>query len=296
MKYVIIGAAGQVGQEFAKCLPAERLHPLTHEQVDITDPGSLARCLEGVDCRAVVNLAAFHDVNGCEQDPEKAFRVNAVGAANVARAARARGCTAVHVTSDYVFGLDAGRREPYVESDPVGPLNVYGASKVAGEHLVRALGPDHLIVRTSSLFGVATSRKGWTFPEMMLRRARAGEPLRVVSDQHMAPTYTLDLVRTMVALVEAGATGTVHVANGGGCSWHELATATLELAGVDRAVEPVSSDAFPSVARRPAYSRLGTERLPSLGVRPLRHWREALHAWLVEKGEIPARDAVPALS
>lgn len=286
MKYAVIGSAGQVGREFAKCLPSENLNALTHEHLDVADSASTHNCIEGLDCDVLVNLAAFHDVNGCEDDPVKAFRVNAVGAGNVAHAARRKGCKVVFFSSDYVFGMDRQRRSPYRESDAAGPLNVYGASKVAGEHLVRAATDNHLIVRSSSLFGVVTSKKGWTFPEMILKRARAGEPLRVVNDQDMSPTYTLDLVRAVVRLVEADAVGTVHANNADGCTWFEFATTTLALAGVPYQVTPVSSDAFPSKAHRPAYSRMQSERWESLALPPLRDWRDALRAYLMEKGEI----------
>lgn len=286
MKYAVIGAAGQVGQEFAKCVRPEDVIPLTHEQLDITDPAAIAKRLGELKCDVVVNLAAFHNVNGCEDDPNKAFAVNAVGAGHVAEAARRLGCKVVYFSSDYVYGLDTDRQTPYLEHDAVEPLNVYGASKVGGEQLVRVATQDHLIVRSSSLFGVITSKKGWTFPEMILQRARSGEPLRVVDDQYMSPTYTLDLVRTTVALVQAGATGTVHVTGGGGCSWHEFATATLSAAGIDYVIEAVGSDAFPSKARRPSYSRLDSTRLEALKVSNMRPWQEGLRAYLMEKREI----------
>jgi dTDP-4-dehydrorhamnose reductase len=285
--YAVIGAAGQVGQEFVKVVGSDKLHLLTRAQVDVTDPDSIERSLDGVACSAIINLAAFHDVNLCEADPDNAFRVNALGAANVARVARQRGCTAVYFSSDYVFGRDATRKSPYVESDERAPVNVYGASKAAGEDQVRSTLADHLIVRSSSLFGVTTSRKGWTFPEMIVRRAQAGQPLRVVNDQYMAPTYTLDLVRSVVSLLEAGAAGTVHVTNSGGCSWHELATATLEIAGIDRPIEPVPLTAFSSAARRPSYSRLDSECVATWNVEPLRDWKLALRAYLKEKGIVP---------
>ena len=285
--YAVIGAAGQVGQEFAKVVGSGKLHLLTRAQVDVTDPESIERSLEGVACSAMINLAAFHDVNRCEADPDTAFRVNALGAANVARVARRRGCKAVYFSSDYVFGGDETRTSPYVEIDERAPVNVYGASKAAGEDHVRSTLADHLIVRSSSLFGVATSRKGWTFPEMIVRRAQAGQPLRVVNDQYMAPTYTRDLVQSVVSLIEAGAVGTVHVTNAGGCTWHELATATLEIAAIDHPIEPVPSTAFPSPARRPSYSRLVSERLSTWHVEPLRDWKIALRAYLTEKGIVP---------
>lgn len=286
MKHAILGASGQVGQEFAKVLPAESLITLTHDDVDVGDEDSVQRCLDGLSCDVIVNLAAFHDVNGCEEDPAKAFRVNTVGAGNVARAAARKRCRVVYLSSDYVFGLERNRNAPYLEGDAIGPLSVYGVSKAAGEQLVQAATDNCLSVRTSSLFGVVRSRKGWTFPEMILQRARKGEPLKVVDDQYMSPTYTLDLVRTVVSLCEKGVTGLVHVTNGDGCTWYEFAVATLKLAGIDYEIEAVGSDAFPSKAQRPVYSRLDSERIESAGVEPPRHWRDALQAYLIEKGVI----------
>ncbi len=284
--HVVIGANGQVGQEFACALASRNPLLLTHEQIEVGDPGSIDRCLQGLECSSIINLAAFHNVNACEDDVEQAFRINSIGAARIAHAADKVGCRVVYFSSDYVFGQDANRGSPYLERDPVGPLNVYGVSKVAGEHKVRAACADHLIVRTSSIFGAVTSRKGSTFPEMILRRARAGEPLRVVDDQFMAPTYAPDLVETVIALLEAGAAGTVHVANGGVCSWHEFACMTLRLAGIDVQPEAVSSAVFPSRARRPAYSALASEQLTRWSVAPPRPWQDALEAYLAEKGEL----------
>lgn len=288
MKLAVIGSGGQVGQEFRKVLSPTQWTPLTRADMDITDWTSVDRCLATLGADVVVNLAAFHDVNGCEDDGAKAFGVNALGALHVARAAAARGRKVVYFSSDYVFGEQVKRTDPYLENDPTGPVNVYGASKVAGEQCVRLVTDNHLVIRTSSLFGAVTSKKGWTFPEMILRRARAGEALKVVNDQYMSPTYTLDLVRAVVQLLQAGATGTVHVANSDGCTWYDFARATLDLADVRHPIEPVSSSAFPSRARRPQYSRLDSARLDSLGVTPLRHWREALGAYLEEKGFVPA--------
>ena len=288
MKLAVIGAAGQVGQEFTKCLEADTFVPLTRDQVNVVDPASVDACIDRIDCDVIINLAAFHDVNGCEDDIEKAFQVNAVGAGNVAQAAARGDRKLVYFSSDYVFGREDNRRTPYLESDLPEPVNIYGVSKVAGEHLVRVATDNHLIVRSSSLFGVVTSKKGWTFPEMILQRAKAGEPLRVVNDQYMSPTYTLDLVREVMALLEAGATGTVHVTNADGCTWYDFAQASLDLAGIEHPIEPVGSDAFPAKARRPSYSCLDSERLESLGVDGLRDWRASLRAYLIEKGVIGA--------
>ncbi len=288
MKLAVIGAAGQVGQEFTKCLETDTFVPLTRDQVNVVDPASVDACIDRIDCDVIVTLAAFQDVNGCEDDIEKAFRVNAIGAGNVAQAAARGDRKLVYFSSDYVFGGEDNRRTPYLESDLPEPVNIYGVSKVAGEQLVRVATDNHLIVRSSSLFGVVTSKKGWTFPEMILQRAKAGEPLRVVNDQYMSPTYTLDLVREVMALLEAGATGTVHVTNADGCTWYDFAQASLDLAGIEHPIEPVGSDAFPAKARRPSYSCLDSERLESIGVDGLRDWRASLRAYLIEKGVIGA--------
>lgn len=285
-KWLIIGSAGQVGQEFVKHALADKIVPLTRQDVDVTNAESVCACFDKHDFDTVINLAAFHDVNGCEEDEPKAFASNSIGAHHVARAAASRNAKAVFFSSDYVFGLQGDRNKPYLEDDVIGPLNVYGASKAAGEQLVRTATDNHMIIRASSLFGVVTSKKGWTFPEMILARAREGKPLKVVNDQYMSPTYTLDLVQTVMALVNANATGTVHVSNADGCTWYDFAKATLEITGVDHPIEPVDSSAFPSKAQRPAYSRLDSERLASLSIVEPRHWRDALHAYLVEKGEI----------
>jgi len=286
MKLAVIGSAGQVGQEFSKLVDADQLVLLTRDQIDITDPASVEDCVANTDAEVFVNLAAFHDVNGCEEDAQKAFQVNALGAYYVAQSAAIHGRKVVFFSSDYVFGQQTSRDKPYVENDPVGPLSVYGASKVAGEQMVAIAALDSLVVRASSLFGVVTSKKGWTFPEMIMQRAQSGQPLRVVNDQYMSPTYTHDLVSTVLSLIKANATGIVHVSNADGCTWYEFAKETLKLAGMDYDIEPVDSDAFPSKARRPNYSRLDSQRLTNFDVPEPRHWREGLQAYLAEKGVI----------
>ncbi len=287
MKFVIIGAKGQVGQEFAKHLPPDQLIGLDIEDLDIRDQDSVRSTLAPLEFDAIINLAAFHDVNGCEEDPAAAFAANATGAFNVATVAGEMGKKLAFFSSDYVFGGETGRAQPYTESDAAAPLSIYGASKAAGEQLVRAVLPtDHLIIRSSSLYGCVTSKKGWTFPELMLQKARAGDNLRVVADQMMAPTYACDLACRVLELFEKGASGTVHVANSGACSWHEFACATLELAGLGTDVQPVCSDEFPAKARRPAFSVLASARIHEFGLEPLRPWQDALKAYMIEKGEI----------
>jgi len=287
MKYMIIGAKGQLGQEFAKLLSADQIIALDIEEIDVSVRESVETVLGKLTFDAVINLAAFHNVNGCEDSPDQAFAVNATGAYNVAEVAGSMGKKVAFFSSDYVFGGDEERAVPYTENDHPAPLSIYGASKVAGENLVRAAQPDnHLIIRSSSLFGCVTSKKGWTFPELMLHKARAGDDLKVVKNQIMAPTYTYDLASRVLELFDNGATGTFHVANSESCSWYEFACATFDLVGLTPNIRPVSLREFPAKARRPEYSVLSSVRIEEIKLSPLQTWREALKSYLVEKGEI----------
>jgi dTDP-4-dehydrorhamnose reductase len=161
---------------------------------------------------------------------------------------------------------------------------VYGVSKGAGEQLVMQANPRHLVVRSAGLYGTATSRKGWTFPELMLKKARAEGIVRVVTDQVLSPTFTADLARKTRELTEQNAVGLFHLANAGECSWFEFAKGVFDLAGVEAKVEPIHTGQTQRRARRPTYSALTTARLEKLGLSPLRPWKEALGDYLRAKG------------
>jgi dTDP-4-dehydrorhamnose reductase len=233
----------------------------------------------------VINTAAFHRTDDCEERPDLAFAVNAVGAQHVAAAAGARGASVVFLSSDYVF--DGSKKTPYVESDTPRPINAYGISKLAGEMLVRQTNPRHYVVRISSVFGVAgSSGKGGNFVETMLAKARRAEAVAVVDDIVMAPTFAADAAGMLIELLARGASpGTYHLANAGECSWREFADAIFTLAGERARASAVHSGETATKARRPSYSVLGSEMLAPLGLR-MRPWREALEAYLVAKGHI----------
>jgi dTDP-4-dehydrorhamnose reductase len=286
MKLAIIGGYGQVGQEFQKYISPENLTLLSHEQIEVSDLESINSVLTGIDFDIVINLAAFHNTNQCEIEKDKAFLVNSIGAYNVAKASWELNKKVVYFSTDYVFGLDSERDKPYVETDAIAPLNLYGASKSAGEMMVRALNKNHLIIRTSSLYGEVTSKKGWTFPEMIYNKARKGEPLKVVDDQIMSPTYTNELVKTVIEFMNKDVTGTIHVAGGGQCSWYEFACETLRLLNIDHEIESVSSSFFPSKAERPKYSVLSSVFFEDYRVNPMSNWNEALRQYLIEKEEL----------
>jgi dTDP-4-dehydrorhamnose reductase len=258
-----------------------------HQDLDVTDEASVASAIRSTEPDWVLNTAAFHRVDDCELDPTSTFAVNAVGALNVARAAADVGSGVVFYSTDYVFaGEDRERDHPYEEGDSPHPLSVYGASKVAGEQLVAQANPRHLVVRSAGLYGTATSRKGWTFPELMLNKARTDGFVRVVTDQVLSPTFTADLAQKTKELIEHDATGLFHLTNAGECSWFEFARGAFDLVGVEAEMEPIDSGQFQQRARRPPYSALTTTRLKAVGVKPLRPWEEALSDYLQQRGVI----------
>jgi dTDP-4-dehydrorhamnose reductase len=279
MKLLVLGGWGQLGTDLATV--AEGRHELirpTRTEADVTDLAALQAQATEHRPDAVVDLAAFHKVEECEKDPETSFRVNAVGAWNAAVAARAAGARCLFVSSDYVF--DGERPDGYAEDDRVGPLNVYGISKVAGERAVLLACPEGLVVRGSGLFGHAgSSGKGGNFVETMLSKAAAGEAITVVDDQTFAPTSTRDMAERMVLLLERDVPpGTYHAANGGSCSWYRFARAIFDLAGVEADLTP--RPAGEQAVRRPRSSILLDTKAERLGLPPNRSWKEALRWYL----------------
>ena len=281
MRILITGAGGMLGLDVrraARSAGHEEL-ALTRAQLDITDAVATAEAVRDAGAEAVINCAAWTNVDGAETHAEEAMAVNATGAGNVAAAATAAGAWVIHVSTDYVF--NGAKPQPYVESDPVDPTSAYGRSKLEGERAVAAAAPDaHTIVRTAWLFGAG----GRCFPKTILRAARQRPELTVVSDQVGCPTFTGHLAPALVELAAQRIPGILHVAGGGRCSWYELAAAVLAAAGVDCPVRPVSTDEYPMPARRPANSVLVSER----GAPALPDWRQGLQDFISEPAEVSA--------
>jgi len=287
MRILITGAGGQLATALTRSLQRHDVTALSHDQLDITYANEVHAAVSAFRPDLVINTAAFHRVDDCEDMPERAFAVNALGPRHLALACAAADAALLHLSTDYVF--DGARSEPYLETDEPAPINVYGASKLAGERFVRLL-PRHCVVRTAGLFGVASSGKGANFVTTMLRLARAqtgarpgdGAEITVVDDQRFSPTSARDLAATIARLAEAEARGLYHVANAGDCSWFEFATAIFQDAGLSPRLNRTTSEAHDARARRPAYSVLGSAALPAMGEGELPHWREALRAYLEE--------------
>jgi dTDP-4-dehydrorhamnose reductase len=279
---MIIGADGQLGTDLVRTLEGD-LAPLTHADIEVSDRASVDAAMDAHRPDVVINTAAYHQVDAAEGDPAKAIAVNTVGARNVALACAAQGADLCHVSTDYVFGGD--KRTPYDEDDPPGPLNVYGTTKLAGEHFVRVLAPRSYIARTTGLFGIAGSREGRSnFVETMLRLAGLGRDISVVGDQRVSPTYTYDLALALGGLIATRKYGVYHVTNSTECSWFELATAVFALTGLTPNLSETTAAEFGAAALRPAYSVLANGALERVGVPRLRPWRDALAAYLDERG------------
>lgn len=284
MKVLIIGAAGQLGQDLMKTFGDDAIG-LGHGEIDVTDGVGVSRTIRDHAPDWVINTAAFHRVDDCELNPTLAFAVNATGAANVARAAAEIGAGVVFYSTDYVFGGEGrARHDPHSESSLPDPYNVYGVSKLAGERMVMNANPRNLVIRSAGLYGTATSRKGWTFPELMANKGKNDGWAKVVTDQALSPTYTYDLAETTRALMERGATGLFHLVNEGECSWFEFAQETFDITGIAVNLEPSQTVTARGKARRPPYSAMTSERLDAAGVKPMRPWREALAHYLHAKG------------
>jgi dTDP-4-dehydrorhamnose reductase len=275
MRVLITGGGGMLGQDLAAAARESGLEvsALTRGELDITDRLAVDGLVTRFRPDLVVNCAAWTDVDGAERAPGGALAVNGTGAGHVARAAGAAGAWTIHISSDYVF--DGTKREPYVESDPTNPLSAYGSSKLAGEIEVARAAPDrHTIVRSSWLFGV----HGRSFPSTILRLAGARDELSVVDDQRGCPTFTEHLARAIVDLTEGPLPlGLVHLAGHGSCSWFELASYIVKLAGLDCLVRAVPTAEMPRPAARPAYSVLGTERAE---VPELPPWRQGVEDFM----------------
>jgi dTDP-4-dehydrorhamnose reductase len=278
MKILIAGSHGMLGADLVKTMqPGNEIQGVDLAEVDIT---RLEQCLavaEKYRPDVIINAAAFTRVDDCETNPDIAFLVNGDGAGNLARSAAVSGASLVHFSTDYVF--DGLKRDAYLEEDKPNPQSVYGKSKLAGEDQVCRYCPNHLILRTSWLFGL----NGGNFIRTILNAARQGKALRVVNDQKGSPTYSRDLAVHTRSLIEAACRGVYHLTNSGSCTWFELAARAVDWAGIPGAsVVPVSTSEFQRPAPRPANSVLANSRLQREGFPLMRSWQEAAREYVEE--------------
>ena len=276
MRVAVFGSAGQLGSELCRVLADQDLFPITHDEVDITHLAEIVKRVARLRPEAIINATAYTDVDGCEICRDKAFLVNAIGARNVAIAARKIGARLVHISTDYVF--DGGKGKPYLEYDSPQPINIYGWSKLAGEDLVKIQNPSSFILRVAWLYGPV----GRNFVKTMIALAQEKEEIHVVNDQHGTPTFVGDVARQIKLLIGTESYGLYHCTSRGSCTWYEFAREIFRLLGITVRVVPVTSAEFPRPAKRPANSVLENFLLRIQGLDLMPPWEESLASNILE--------------
>jgi dTDP-4-dehydrorhamnose reductase len=276
MRVLIAGAGGMLGGDAVEAVAARGHEAIgvTHHELDITRAADVNDAVAELRPDAVINCAAWTDVDGAEEHERAAMRVNDAGAALLAAAAAEHGASVLHVSSDYVF--DGRKPTPYVESDLTGAISAYGRSKQAGETSVAIANPRHFIVRSSWLFGAG----GPNFVETMLRLAGEQPEVIVVTDQVGCPTYTRHLAQALALVIESEDHGIHHIAAGGSCSWYEFAQEIFDQEGLECRVMAGTTEMLARPAPRPALSALVSERDDPI---VLPEWRQGLAEYLAER-------------
>jgi len=278
VKALITGGGGQLASDLEALLDGSA-RAYSHSELDITDGDALDRALEETQPDIVFNCAAFHNVDVCEHEADRAWTVNVSAVRELAR----RAPRLVHLSTNYVF--DGRHAEPYAEHDLPSPCSVYALTKLAGEYAALAYGTDALVVRSSGLYGLhGSASKGGNFVQRMIARAREQGALAVVADQRLQPTFTADLARAILDAVTAGADGVLHLTATGSCSWHEFTTAIMRNAGIDVPVRATTTTIPPGGVDRPLNGVLARPSADALGLAPLRGWNQALADYMARAG------------
>jgi len=273
VKIALTGSDGMLGSDIKKVFADVDITNFTLHDFDITDLDASVKAVKEIKPDYLIHAAAYTDVDRCESDHEKAILVNGVGVRNITIACEEVGCPVVYISTDYVF--DGAKEETYNEWDKTNPINVYGLSKLLGERFVASLTNRFYIVRTSWLYG----KSGKNFVDTIIRLLSEKNEIDVVNDQVGSPTYTYDLAGKLRELIGRGY-GTYHITNTSHCSWYEFAVEIAKLKGINKKINPTTTENFKRPAKRPAFSVLGNTMLRLEGIEPARHWKEALEDYL----------------
>jgi dTDP-4-dehydrorhamnose reductase len=287
MKVAVLGANGQLGSDVCSAFHqnGDEVVRLTHSDLELTTNASVEAALTAHEPEFIVNTAAMHHVEKCEADPSAAFAANAIGARNVAQWAKAAGTAVAYISTDYVF--DGLKGAPYVETDVAGPLNAYGITKLAGEHFTIATTPQHFVLRVSAIYGhyPCRAKGGLNFVELMLKLSREREELRVVDDEFVTPTPTVQIAAQLVVLSRSTNYGLYHGTAEGSCSWHEFAREILMSIGSNIRLEKARPGEFPAKVPRPKYSVLENAALKAARLNVFTDWRDGLRSYLAARTE-----------
>jgi dTDP-4-dehydrorhamnose reductase len=283
LKVFLIGVDGQLGTDIDQYFTSRDIKVqglIGLEEVDICDHEGTRRLIGKSRPDLVINTAAYHNVDLCEDRAEEAFRVNAAGVKKLASICRDMDIPLMHFSTDFVFAGD--KDTPYTEDDCPGPRSIYAISKLAGEKVVQYMLKKYYLVRLSGLYGHAgcTGKGNINFVETMLRLAGERQQIRVVDDQVLTPTSTRDAAQKLYELIQVGKYGLYHMTNTGECSWYEFACEVFRLSGIDADINPITSKELGAGAIRPAYSVLDNARLRNAGISEMRHWKKALKEYI----------------
>jgi dTDP-4-dehydrorhamnose reductase len=279
-RVLLIGGSGRLGTAIRERWTDCEIAAPPHTLLALEDGAALRAAVEDLRPDLLVNAAAFHDVDRCELEPERAFAINAFAVGAAARLACERGVRFVTMSTDYVF--DGASNEPYDEAAAAEPLSLYGMSKLAGERLVENSGARAYVVRTSGLYGAATSSSRPSLIDRLLSPSHEVAPLRVVTDVYASPTFAGDLAVALRQLVEVQAYGLYHAVNVGPVSWYDFARTAIDLAGSERSLEPILAAEWKTTAIRPRFSALANARLGMLGI-TMPSWRSGVAAYLATR-------------
>jgi dTDP-4-dehydrorhamnose reductase len=282
MKALVTGAGGMLAQALLPALERAgwEVLALRKGDADVTRHDALIHPTKMFQPDWIFHLAAFTKVDDCETRADHAFAINGLGSRNAALAAASCGSSILVISTDYVF--DGKARAPYREYAAASPRSVYGASKWAGEQAVREIHGRHVVVRTSWLYG----KGGTNFVDTILRKARAGESLKVVDDQRGSPTWTLDLAGALIGLAQTAQYGTYHVTNAGDCTWYELAAFALARAGLSVPLERATTAEIARPAPRPCYSVLHNQYYEAVTGARMPAWQDAVERYLVTRSAV----------
>ncbi|HEY2496804.1 MAG TPA: dTDP-4-dehydrorhamnose reductase [Candidatus Angelobacter sp.] len=287
MRVAVIGGDGQLGRDVTSAFSAagHAVTSLTHQDLEISSLESVHTALAASYPELVVNTAAFHHVEKCEAEPGLAFNINGIGARNLAQVTQETGAALMHISTDYVF--DGCKNAPYIEQDATMPLNVYGNTKLSGELFVRTINPRHFVVRVSAIYGhnPCRAKGGLNFVELMLKLSRERKELRVVDDEFVTPTPTIQIAQQLVALSRSSDYGLYHATCEGSCSWYEFAAAIFALTKTDVRLEPARPGEFPAKVPRPKYSVLENFALKSKSLNVFTHWKQGLEDYLARRAQ-----------
>lgn len=277
MKILITGYKGMLGSDLVETLKDENKHELILtdiDDLDIANFNQVDEFLKKEKPELIINVAAYTDVDGCETNRDLAFNVNSIGPKNLAIVSNEINAKLLHISTDYVFSGDS--LKPYHEDDETGPKSYYGETKLQAELFIKKNTDNYFIIRTAWLYGF----NGKNFVKTMLQLAKTNDKIRVVNDQHGSPTFTKDLAIAISELIKTDKYGIYHVTNSDNCTWYDFAKQIFELADININVVPVTTEEYPTPAKRPEYSVLSNEKWESTGFRSLRSYKDALKNYM----------------